>query len=559
MLVSCVTFAPAKRRLEDVPLPESFSLYGPTEPVPERWWQSFDSPELDQLVEQALSGNFTVQQALARIRQAVAVAKQSGAFRWPDLSYNTQASVTRTHVDSGESVPVIDTMTQKANALTRLVSTNDGRGISVLARAISSGQAAVTGGSALDGIESGLQTTQSAIQLVQASAQTAQSKLSALETLLSEPPSSEMTFTTESYLLGLTTGYEVDLWGRLRASRRAAQLNLEATREDLFAAMQTVAGQVVLTWLDVLEIGQVLDVVQKQLDANRTMLELVTLRYRKGLATALDVYQQRQVVAQSEAAIPPLEAQRDALRHQLAVLIGKVPGGFRGETTESLISALPRQFPEMTGLPEQGLPADLLAQRPDVRAAGLRLRSADWQVSAARADRLPGLRLSASASYGAEEWDLLLDNWMAKLAGSVTGPVFDAGRRKAEVARTRAVVEERLAAYKERVLVAVREVEDALMREARQREYIQALKKQYEAAQATHREALARFRKGLNDYLPVLSALTTAQSLERAVVRAEHDLRVYRVQLHLALGGTWMRTGPSVGENRPDDITAQQG
>jgi len=162
-------------------------------------------------------------------------------------------------------------------------------------------------------------------------------------------------------------------------------------------------------------------------------------------------------------------------------------------------------------------------------------------VSAALADRLPAIRLSASASYGADDLDLLFDNWMARLAGSITGPIFDAGSRKAEVERTRAVVDERLAAYKLTVATAVQEVEDALVLEAKQGEYIEALKTQLEAARSAYDESLARYRKGLNDYLPVLSALTSVQLLERGLVQAEHDLLVYRVQLHLALGGTWMR------------------
>ena len=135
---------------------------------------------------------------------------------------------------------------------------------------------------------------------------------------------------------------------------------------------------------------------------------------------------------------------------------------------------------------------------------------------------------------------MLLDNWFAQLAASVTGPIFDGGRRKAEVERTQAVVEERLAAYREVVLGAIAEVEDALVLLDRQQAYIQALDVQLAAAQNAHREALGRYRKGLTDYLPVLTALRNRQGLERDVVEAAHDHLVYRVQLHLALGGGWM-------------------
>jgi NodT family efflux transporter outer membrane factor (OMF) lipoprotein len=296
--------------------------------------------------------------------------------------------------------------------------------------------------------------------------------------------------------------------------------------------MQTVAAQTVLTWLDLLMYGRVIDVVHRQLDANRTSLELVELRFRMGLATALDVFQQRQAVARSESLLPPYEARLEVLRHELAALLGEPP-----RTGLDIATA---EFPSLPPLPELGLPADLLARRPDVRAAGLRLYAADWQVSAARAERLPAIRLTPSFGFEAGEWDLLLDNWMARLAASVAGPVFDAGRRKAEVVRARAAADERLAAYKQAVVTAVKEVENALANEAKQAQYVDALRRELEAAEAGHTEALARYRKGLNDYLPVLSALSNAQTLERGLVFAAHDQLVYRVQLHLALGGDWM-------------------
>ena len=519
ILTSCTIFRPPVRTPADLPLPKSYTLYGPTAPAPERWWEAFRSEELNGLVAEALSGNFTLREAVARVRQAGRVAKQAGAPRWPALDYGTDASVTRRHTDTGESTPIIETAQQKLSALNTLVDN-----ASAASTTTSSSASSLP-----DLVIEALEEAQSNVQM-------AQSNITALDNLFSDPASSEMTFTTESYGLGLTMSYELDLWGRLRASQRSAVLDLEATREDLYAAMQTIAGQVVLSWLDLLLEDQVLAILDDQLEANETTLELIELRYRKGLATALDVYQQRQAVEQVRATIPPLEAQRQVLLHQLAVLMGRTP--------RSDLELAADTFPSLGVLPEQGLPADLLAQRPDVRAAGLRLRSADWEVCAARADRLPTINLTGSASYGAEEWDLLFDNWMAVLGASVTGPLFDAGRRKAEVERTRAVVDRSLAAYKGTVLTAIQEVENALVLESRQREYITALKAQSEAAHATHREALGRYQKGLSDYLPVLSALTNAQSLERSLVQAEHDLLMYRVQLHLALGGSWMEQEP---------------
>ncbi|HQH67056.1 MAG TPA: TolC family protein, partial [Candidatus Hydrogenedentes bacterium] len=211
------------------------------------------------------------------------------------------------------------------------------------------------------------------------------------------------------------------------------------------------------------------------------------------------VYQQRQIVAGTESLLPPLEAALQTTLHELAVLLGQEPRTELGMVLAAL--------PEVGPLPEPGLPAELLARRPDIRAAGLRLRSADWRVSVARADRLPALRLTGSASYGADDWDLVFDNWAATLAAGVTGPIFDAGQRKAEVERARAVVDERLAAYRESVLIAAKEVETALFEEVKQVEYIEALNRELDAVRNAHEQALLRYRKGSNDYLPVVSAL----------------------------------------------------
>jgi NodT family efflux transporter outer membrane factor (OMF) lipoprotein len=495
-LSGCASLAPPDRTTDELVLPEAYTLYDATAEAPVRWWEQFESPALNGLVAEALSGNFTLQQAYARIDQAVALLRQNRSALFPQVGYSADAGIRATHSDAGfGSVPAPSTA-QRLNALGTVIGPGSGTGT-------------VTGA---------LRDTQS--------------RLNALQTLLTPEPNNEQTINTEEYSLGLTANYEVDLWGRLRAAEQASGLELMATQEDLFAAMQSVAGQVVLTWLDLLQIRQTLAVTRDQLATNEQTLELIELRFRKGLANALDVFQQRQAVAGTETVLPPLEAQEQVLLHELAILLGKEP---RAE-----LDLGGPAYPDAGPLPDYGIPADLLARRPDVRTAGLLLQAADWRVSAARADRLPALTLNAGFSFNGDEFDMIFDNWVATLASSVTGPIFDAGRRRAEVDRTRAVVDERLNAYRLTVLTAVAEVENALVQIDRQEAFIKALREQYVAARNTHEEALNRYRKGLSDYLPVLSALTTAQNLERSVIESEHDLLVLRVQLHLALGGDWM-------------------
>lgn len=513
LLPSCAGLAPSENRTGDIEVPPAYTLYEDAAPAPDRWWETFSSEELNRLVEKGLQGNLSLKQIYARVTQAEMIARQAGAALHPNLTFTTDVSATRRRVDTGESADEIAIATNKINALDTLLA------------------------------------TASPASLADAAGM-AQSGLRAAQTLLEDSPSSSAITTARSYRFGLSSAYEADVWGRLRAQEQAARLDYEATREDLYAAMLSLSGTVVRQWLVIAAQREGLDLVQKQLDLNKTTLELMELRYRKGLATALDVFQQRQIVAQTESLVPPLESALQTAQHELAVLLGGAPRAGLAVTADSL--------PVLGEFPEPGVPADLLARRPDVRAAGLDLQAADWRVSAARADRLPALRLTASASYGAEKWALVFDNWMATLAGSLTGPLFDAGRRKAEVERTRAVAAERLARYQESVLQSVKEVENALLQESKQAEYIDALKREIEVVRATHEQALQRYRKGLNDYLPVLSALTQLQVLERRLVVAEFERLEDRVAVCLALGGSWMNdtvaeaegSNPGMGESQ---------
>ncbi len=495
--LSCARFVPPERSPDELVVPDEFALYETSGMVPERWWEVFESDELNRLIERALSDNLSLRQMYARLIQAEVVAIQAGAARLPSLDYSGDISTGRRRVDTGKHADRLAALNPKIAAWNRL-----------------NAAGSIPPADVLDALEQ------------------AGSALQAIDTLTAGQSPSHSTFTTRSYRFGLGSSFEVDLWGRVRSQHEAALSDVEATREDLYGAMLSLSALVAREWLFAVTQRQTLALVETQLELNKTTLDLIELRYRKGMATALDVYQQRQIVAGTESLLPPLESLLQTTLHELAMLLGQEPRADLGMTRAGL--------PKVGPLPAPGLPADLLARRPDIRAAGLRLRSADWRVSVARADRLPALRLTGTASYGADDWDLVFNNWAATLAAGVSGPIFDAGRRKAEIERTRAVVDERLAAYQERVLIAAREVETALYEEVKQGEYIAALERELDAARDAHNQALLRYRKGSNDYLPVVSALSQLQVVERRLVQAELARLDLRVQLCVALGGSWM-------------------
>jgi len=335
----------------------------------------------------------------------------------------------------------------------------------------------------------------------------------------------------KNFSLGLAGSYELDLWGRIRSAQEAKLLEMSAAREDVNTAAMTLAAEIVGRWLDI--ISQIMQhgVLKKQLDTNTTYLELIELRFRNAMATALDVLQQKQVVERIKAQIPSTEVRKQLLEHELAVLIGKPP--------QYDINIGQNTLPEPAPIPMTGIPADLLAKRPDIRAAGLRLQAAGRQVDAARANRLPAVSLSARALYSADQLDLIFDNWLINLAGNLVGPLFDGGTRTSEVRRQQAIAEANLAAYRQTVYTAVKEVEDALVTDYRKQQRIAALELQLTTARQALEEAKERYLKGVNDYLPVLTQLLSVQNLELNLIEEKAQLLTNRVGLYRALGGSW--------------------
>jgi len=342
---------------------------------------------------------------------------------------------------------------------------------------------------------------------------------------------SRKTISNEDYSIGVVSSYELDLWGRLRSERASALLKVAATREDLNTAAITLAAEVANRWINIVARRMQKELLERQLQTNRTYLELIELRFRAAMVSALDVYQQQQIVESIRAEIPLVEAQEQLFRHELALLLGKPP--------KAALKISRKDLPKPVEIPATGLPADLLSVRPDLRAAGMRLQAADWQVAAARANRLPAINLTAQASYGGGDVDVIFNNWLISLAGNLTAPIFDGKRRAAEVERRMAIVDENLAVYRQAVLIAIKEVEDALISELKQREHIKRLEIVTETARKALEEAGIRYRNGLTDYLPVLTQLLTVQRLERDLIQKKTNLLNIRIGLYRALGGTW--------------------
>ncbi len=446
LLSGCSLFKPQNRTSPAGELPQTYSVESSESDPARRWWEEFEDPELNRLVDQAFTGNLSLKEAWARLNQANALAVQAGAARYPDL--------------------------------------------------------AVSGGTDWYRQRTKNETTE--------------------------------TNSIGEYSLGLISSFELDLWGRIRSGQEAAFLEAAASREDVNAAAITLVSEVAVRWANIISQKMQRQLLEQQLETNRTYLWLVELRFRKSMVSALDVYQQKQILEAVKAQLPLVEAQEQLLRHELALLMGKLPA------TPLKINRNTLPVPQK--VPAAGLPAELLSNRPDIRAAFSRLQAADRKISVAQADRLPAISLTAETSFGPAGIDLIFDNWFLGLASNLAAPILDGNRRAAEVDRTRAVADENLALYRESVLTAVKDVEDALVSEARQRDHLEALELQIDAARNALDQAKERYLKGLNDYLPVLTQLLAVQKLERDLIQQRTLLLVDRISLYRSLGGTWPDT-----------------
>ncbi len=441
LLASCTTLEPQREGVLDGYTPEQFSSDAGEAPRQTEWWKAFGSEQLNRLMDEAFAGSLTLKQAAARLEQAEAAARKSGAAG--KIQLDAKASSSSTHFANADASHT----------------------------------------------------------------------------------------TTAATTLGLYASYEVDLWGELKSSHHASQASYEATQFDLQTAAMTLSAELAQNYFKWQAQTETLAIYKSQLNSNRNKLAALERRYKAGQSSSLDVLQQRQQAAAAEAKIPPVQAAIASYEYKLAVLMGKIPG--------SDLRLVPEPLPALPPLPAAGLPVTLLQNRPDVQSARLALEAADWNVGAARAARLPTLSLSGSAYTTDEDIENLFDDWVSNLAASLVAPLLDGGSRKAEVDRTQAVSREKIAAYRQAVLEAIQETEDALVGEKHQTEYVAALYKQYQAAQKSESESIRRYQRGVLPFLDTLSAIVSRESLEITHLQARTDLLGDRIQLHRALGGDW--------------------
>ncbi|MCP3872625.1 MAG: efflux transporter outer membrane subunit [Desulfobacteraceae bacterium] len=326
----------------------------------------------------------------------------------------------------------------------------------------------------------------------------------------------------------LTGSYTADVWGEAQAGKRAQELSLDAATQDLRVYSQALTADIAENWIDIIAVRNGKHILDNQIKINNTLLELQKLRFANGKANALDVSQQREALAEANSQLPLLEKQERLLLNNLVFLSGKV--------THKQIIVRTKILPGPLALPRVGIPSDLLENRPDIQAARMRLSSAQWEIRAAKADFLPSFELTAQALFSSGKLDLFFHNWVATLAASIAGPIFDGGLRKAEVERVKALAKEQLNLYAKTVANAIYEVENSLIRIEKQDVYIKLLAEELEVARMTLKDARIQYLNGHSSYLSYLTAWTSIERLERQLVGERATYIKDRIGLHKAIG-----------------------
>lgn len=307
---------------------------------------------------------------------------------------------------------------------------------------------------------------------------------------------------SDRYRAGLDARWDADLFGRLAASQRAAAARLDATTLDAQAVRLSLITDIARNFIAARAAAARLAVAEQTVKDARDLLEITGARRRGGLVTGIDVTRAESLVAETAAAIPPLDAERRARIAAIVTLTGADPA-----RVATLVAA-DAKLPPLDMLPAPGVPSELLRRRPDIAAAERRLTAANTEIAAAAAQRYPNLTITAGLGLVAGAIDNLLTG--GALTGSLvprlSAPLLDFGRIDAFVDLRRGEEAEAVAAYKRTVLTAFGEVETSLATAEAQRNRVRELDRLVAANRATADIGDVQYRRGLADFLGVLDA-----------------------------------------------------
>lgn len=372
--------------------------------------------------------------------------------------------------------------------------------------------------------------------------------------------SSSSTATTSSF--GLSSSWEIDLWGRLRATVEANEASAKASAADLAGVRLALQAQLVQSLLSL----RIVEVQRELLDATvadyQRYVQLTADRLRFGVASRADLAQAESQLRSVEAQAVETGVQRAQLEHAIAVLVGELPANFKLPARPAGDPALRAQLRALGDNPQPGsgtthsgifdlvpalpgvpldAPSTLLERRPDIAAAERRAASANAQVGVAKAAFFPVLSLSGTAGMRSTVWDDILSApsryW--SIGPALAAPLFDAGLRSSQKAQAIAAWDQAAATYRETVLAAFQEVEDQLSTLRILAEEARIQGEAVKAARVSAELTQAQYRAGIASSLQVIVANGALLTAERSALDLHNRRLTAAVVLIRALGGGW--------------------
>lgn len=344
-------------------------------------------------------------------------------------------------------------------------------------------------------------------------------------------PDSSTSFTTNSFSSGINISWELDLWGKIKDSHSSSVKRFNATLADLRAARLSLSGQVAKTWFAGLENRLQIKLTQKTVNTFAQNRSFINERYRKGLATALDLKLAEASYQSSLSILAQRERRRNQLAQSLQLLTGEYPSG-------ELDFNASENFPDLR-LPQlPPTPSKVIQSRHDLTAAFLTLEATGLDLKIAKKNLLPSFTLMGGPGSRAESVKDLLDEkyrvW--DISGGISQPIFQAGRLKAGIRKAKAMQNSALANLKAVTLRAFSEVEDSLNSDV----FLEKEENSLEAASQALSEAAVisweRYQKGVIGIFDTLETQRRSFDAQSRLLQLKKDRVFNRINLYLAIG-----------------------
>ncbi|MCI5045956.1 MAG: TolC family protein [Aquisalinus sp.] len=330
---------------------------------------------------------------------------------------------------------------------------------------------------------------------------------------------------------GVFMAFEPDLFGRSRRQLAAALADFDAATADSANIERLIIRTTAQQYINLRRAGARIALLDSSTELQTRTLDIVTSRFKAGLSPALDVDRASADLAQTRSRRSLLWADRQQAIFALAVLSGRAPevGEFGSPEQDDI--------PDFTQGPDIGVPADILRQRPDVRAAEARLIAALARVGVEKADLYPRLRLPGQITSSSNADDFSFEEVRLSIAALVDVPLFDMGRRRAELAAQERAAAAAALNREQQILTALQEVENALLSVEALSARLVELEFAVQSSESAYRQLDALYREGLASFIDVLDAQRTLISTRESVVETEADYANAIVALYTSLMG----------------------